>query len=351
MKAILKTSPEKGLTFTQDAPLPQVKTAHDVLIKVKATAICGTDVDIYKSDADLIRRMSKAFPVITGHEFCGEVVEVGKSVKRIQVGDYVSAEMHLICGECYNCRTGNGHVCINTVIKGIDDHGCFAEYVVVPAGNVVKLPADLPEEVAAFLDAVGNAVHTASVVDVVAKSVAILGAGPMGIMAAKICKLSGAREVLVTDINDTLLRVALANGADAAFNVSSEAGRKEFLDACRRDLTRGGVDVALEMSGHPAAYNDLFTAVRMGGEIALLGLPRHPLTVNFNKDIIFKGLKIHGVIGRKIFDTWYRMLGLIQAGLGDTLKQIVTHRLPLSEYQLGFDLKLKGEGLKVVFKP
>lgn len=351
MKALLKTSPEKGLTFSSNQPLPQLNSKGDVLIRVRATAICGTDVDIYRSDADLIRRMKKAFPVIIGHEFCGEVVEVGEDVGRVKPGDYVSSEMHIICGECYNCRTGNGHVCINTVIKGIDDHGCFAEYVVVPASNVVKLPDDLPEDVGAFLDAIGNAVHTVSSVDVVAKRVAILGAGPQGIMAAAIARLSGASEVLVTDVNVGLLKFALDNGAHRAFNVGTDEGRKEFLEVCRQDPTRRGVDIVMEMSGHPSAYDDLFECVRMGGEAVLLGLPRHPLTINFTHDVIFKGLKIHGIIGRKTFDTWYRMLGLIQVGLGETLNRIVTHRLPLEEFQKGFDIKLKGDGLKVVFKP
>jgi threonine 3-dehydrogenase len=351
MKAIMKTGPDVGLQFTKDASLPQIKTTHNVLIKVRATAICGTDVDIYKSDADLARRMSKALPVIVGHEFCGDVVEIGKAVKRAQVGDFVSAEMHLICGECYNCRTGNGHVCINTVIKGIDDHGCFAEYVVVPASNIVKLPANLPEEVAAYLDAIGNAVHTMSSVDVAAKRIAILGAGPMGIMAAKIARMCGAREVLVTDINDALLKAAQANGAHRVFNVSNENGKKEFIAAAKSDPLRKGLDVAVEMSGHPSAYGDLFECLRMGGEAALLGLPRHPLTVNFTRDIIFKGLTIKGIIGRKTYDTWYRMLGLIEAGLLPTLQSIVTHQIRLEDFQQGFDLKLKGEGLKVVMRP
>jgi len=351
MKAILKTSSEVGLTFTKEAPLPQVKTAHDVLIKVRATAICGTDMDIYNSDADLARRMSKSLPVIVGHEFCGEVIEVGQSVKRVQVGNYVSAEMHVTCNECYNCRTGAGHVCINTIIKGIDDHGCFAEYVVVPASNVVKLPADLPEEVAAYLDAIGNAVHTMSAVDVVAKRVAILGSGPMGIMAAAISRLCGAREVLVTDISDKLLKVALENGAHRVFNVGKPEERREFINVAKSDPTRKGLDVAVEMSGHPSAYNDLFECMRMGGEVALLGLPRHPLTINFTRDIIFKGLTIKGIIGRKTYDTWYRMLGLIQAGLLPTLKSIVTHQIRLEDFQQGFDLKLKGEGLKIIMRP
>jgi threonine 3-dehydrogenase len=351
MKAIFKSSSDVGLTFRKDAPDPMIKTTHDVLIKIRATAICGTDVDIYKSDADLNRRMSRALPVIVGHEFCGEVVEVGKSVRRVQVGDYVSAEMHIICNECYNCRIGNGHVCINTIIKGIDDHGCFAEYVVVPASNVVKLPASLPEEVAAYLDAIGNAVHTMSSVDVASKRVAILGAGPMGIMASKIARMCGAREVLVTDINDRLLKAAQENGAHRIFNVSTPEGKKEFIEAAKSDPTRRGVDVAVEMSGHPSAYGDLFECLRMGGEAALLGLPRHPLTINFTRDIIFKGLTIKGIIGRKTYDTWFRMLGLIEAGLLPTLQSIVTHQIRLEDFQKGFDLKLKGEGLKVVMRP
>ena len=351
MKAILKTSADVGLTFTDDAPMPKLESPTDVLIQVRACSICGTDLDIYKSDPDLIARMKKSIPVITGHEFCGEVVEVGEDVRRVKAGDYVSSEMHILCGECVNCRTGNGHVCINTIIKGIDADGCFAEYVVVPASNVVNLPEDLPEEVAAYLDAIGNAVHTVSAVDVVAKRVAVLGAGPIGIMGAAIAKKSGAREVLVTDINDRLLNFAKGNGADHVFNVSTQDGRRAFLETCRDDPTRRGVDVVLEMSGHPAAYDDLFQCVRMGGEVVLLGLPRRPLTVNFNRDVIFKGLTLRGIIGRKTFDTWFRMLGLIQSGLLDTLKKIVTHQFPLEDFQKGFDVKLKGEGLKVVFKP
>lgn len=351
MKAILKTSSERGLTYTEAAPLPEIASATDVLIRVRAAAICGTDLDIYKSDPDLISRMKKSIPVITGHEFCGEVVEIGKDVRRAKIGDYVSAEMHVICGECVNCRTGNGHVCINTIIKGVDADGCFAEYVTVPASNVVILPPDLPEEVAAYLDAIGNAVHTVSSVDVVGKRVAVLGAGPIGIMSAAIARQSGAREVLVTDVNGNLLAVAKENGADRVFDVGSAEGRRSFLDYCRADSTRKGVDVVLELSGHPAAYEDLFQCVRMGGEVVLLGLPRQPLTVNFTRDIIFKGLTIHGIIGRKTYDTWFRMLGLIQAGLLDTLKRIVTHSFALKDFQKGFDVKLKGNGLKVILRP
>lgn len=351
MKAILKTNSDIGLIFTFDATEPQIVNSTDVKIRVKASAICGTDLDIYRGDPDLMHRMEKAMPVITGHEFCGEVVEIGKEVVRCRPGDYVSAEMHITCGECINCRTGNGHVCINTVIKGIDADGCFAEYVVVPQSNVVLLPSDLPEEVAAFLDAIGNAVHALTPVDLVGKRVAILGAGPIGIMGAKIARLSGAREVLITDVNPALLKIAAQNGADRAFNVGTEDGRQTFLDTCKDDPLSRGVDVVFELSGHPAAYQDLFECVRMGGEVVLLGLPRQPLTVNFTRDIIFKGLTLHGIIGRRKFDTWFRMLGLIQAGLLDTLKALVSYEFPLEEFQKGFDAKLSGDGLKVIFRP
>ncbi len=351
MKAILKSNPKVGLTYTDNSPEPMIQSSTDVKIRVHAAAICGTDLDIYKSDPDLTNRMKPALPVVTGHEFCGEVVEIGDAVLKVKPGDYVSAEMHILCKECVNCRTGNGHVCINTIIKGIDADGCFAEYVVVPVSNVFKLPHDLPIEVAAYLDAIGNAVHTLSPIDVVGKRVAVLGAGPIGIMGAKIAKLSGAKEVLVTDVNQSLLDFAVQHGADRAFNVKSEKGREEFHETCTDDPARRGVDVVLELSGHPSAYDDLFKCVRMGGKVVLLGLPRKPLTVNFTRDVIFKGLTIYGIIGRRTYDTWFRMLGLIEAGLLDTLKALVTHEFSFEDFQRGFDIKLRGEGLKVILKP
>jgi threonine 3-dehydrogenase len=351
LRAILKPNKEVGLQYVTDAPEPKITQSTDVLIKVRATAICGTDLDIYKSDPDLIARMTKVMPVITGHEFCGDVVEIGSSVKRTKVGDFVSAEMHILCGECYNCRTGNGHVCINTVIKGIDANGCFAEYVVVPESNIVILPADFPEEVGAYMDAIGNAIHTITPIELATKRVAVLGAGPIGIIGAAAAKICGAREVIVTDINDMLLKFALENGVDKVFNVSTPEGRQSFIETCRSESIYKGVDVVIEMSGHPSAYEDLFQCVRMGGEVVLLGLPKRPLTVNFTRDIIFKGLTIHGIIGRRTYDTWFRMIGLMQAGLLPTLKRVVTHRIPLKDFQKGFDVKLKGEGLKIVMNP
>jgi len=351
MQAILKQSPAVGLNYTTDAPQPQIKNSDEVLIRIKASAICGTDVDIYRADAQLINRMMDKLPVITGHEFCGIVEEVGPAVRGFKPGDYVSAEMHIVCGQCYNCRKGNGQWCLNTVVRGIDAAGIFADYVVLPASNVIKLPPELPMEVAAYLDAIGNAVHTVRSVDVAAKDVAILGAGPMGIMAVSLCRLMGARKIYVTDVFDALLEEALREGADAVFNVKDEAAHKEFINVARSDPAKRGVDVAFELSGHATAYRDAFDCLHTGGELSLLGLPKGEIPVNFSKDVVFKGLTIRGITGRKIFTTWVEMLSLLQGPFLKTARHIVTHKFPLARYEEGFAIKLRGEGLKVILFP
>jgi threonine 3-dehydrogenase len=351
MQAIQKLSPTVGLNYTTDAPVPQITQADEVLIRIKASAICGTDVDIYRADAALMNRMKDKLPVITGHEFCGVIEEVGSAVRGFKVGDYVSAEMHIVCGVCYNCLTGNGQWCLNTVVKGIDTAGIFADFVVLPARNVVLLPPELPHEVAAFLDAIGNAVHTVRSVDVTAKDVAILGAGPMGIMAVSLCRLMGARKIYVTDVFDALLEDALKEGADAVFNVKDEAAHKEFINVAKSDPRKRGVDVVFELSGHAAAFRDAFDSLRMGGELSLLGLPHSDVPVNFSKDVVFKGLTIRGITGRKIFSTWIDMLALLQGPFLNTTKRIVTHKFPLAKFDDGFQIKLRGEGLKVILFP
>ncbi len=351
MQAIQKQTTDVGLTYLNDAPLPKILQPDDVLIRVKATAICGTDVDIYRADRPLMSRMVKALPVTTGHEFCGTIEEIGSGVRGYKAGDYVSAEMHIVCGVCHNCRMGNGQWCLNTVVRGIDEHGCFADYIVLPARNVIHLPPDLPVEVAAYLDAIGNAVHTVRSVDVVGKDIAILGAGPMGIMAVSLCRLMGARKIYVTDVFDSFLEMAKSEGADGAFNVKDEDGRKAFLEAARLDPTKRGVDVVLELSGHSAAYKDAFAALRVGGELSLLGLPRSDVSVDFSHDVVFKGLTIRGITGRKIFTTWVEMLALLQGPFLNTARKIVTHKFPLAKYEEGFKTKLDGKGLKVVLFP
>jgi threonine 3-dehydrogenase len=351
MQAIEKRTTEQGLTFTSSAPQPELTRSDEVLIKIKASAICGTDVDIYRADAQLMTRMKDKLPVITGHEFCGVIEEAGSDVRGLAVGDFVSAEMHIVCGHCYNCRMGNGQWCLNTVVRGIDAAGIFAEYVVLPARNVVKLPPEIPVDVAAYLDAIGNAVHTVRSVDVTAKDVAILGAGPMGIMAVALCRLMGARKVYVTDVFDALLEEALREGADAVFNVKDEAARKEFVSVAKSDPTKRGVDVLFELSGHGAAYRDAFDSIRMGGEMSLLGLPRGEVPVSFSRDVVFKGLTIRGITGRKIFSTWVEMLALLQGPFLTTAKHIVTHKFPMAQFEEGFAVKLRGEGLKVILYP
>ena len=351
MRAIQKIDTSPGLVFKHDIAIPKITAPDDVLIKVKATAICGTDVSIYESDESLMHRMARALPVITGHECCGHVVAYGNGVNHLKEGDYVSSEMHIICGRCYNCRHGNGHVCLDTVIKGVDGDGCFAEYVKVPAGNVVLLDDSIPYEIAAFMDAFGNAVHTTNSVEITAKQVAVLGCGSIGLMAIAVARHCGAAEILATDINDNYLNIAQKMGADYVFNVRNEQEHQKFIDKSRSDSGRLGVDVVLEMSGNPAAISDALTIVRMGGDVSLLGLPHKPITINLSDDVIFKGIDIHGIIGRRMFDTWYRMIAYIKSGLGDKLMLLVTHRLQLEDFEKGFEAKRNGRAMKVIFYP
>jgi threonine 3-dehydrogenase len=351
MQAIQKQTPAVGLTYLENAPAPQLSSPDEVLIRVKAAGICGTDVDIYRGDPPLMNRMKDKMPVITGHEFCGVIEEAGKDVRGMKVGDFVSAEMHIVCGVCLNCRTGNGQWCLNTIVRGIDGAGAFADYIVLPSRAVIPLPPELPVEVAAYLDAVGNAVHTVRSVDVVGKDVAILGAGPMGIMATSLCRLMGARKVYVTDVQDNLLKFALNEGADGVFNVTDEKQRQEFIKVCKADPFKRGVDAVLELSGHGAAYKDMFAVIRLGGEISLLGLPRGDIAVAFTPDVVFKGVTIRGITGRKIFSTWIEMLALLQGPFAKTAQRIVTHKFPLKKFEDGFNTKLHGEGLKVVLYP
>jgi threonine 3-dehydrogenase len=351
MQAIQKQTTDVGLSFRTDIPTPSITHSDEVLIRIKATAICGTDVDIYRSDRALMTRMSKVLPVTIGHEFCGIVEEIGNSVRGIKVGDYVSAEMHIVCGVCYNCRMGNGQWCLNTHVRGLDGNGCFADHVVLPARNVIHLPEELPIEVAAYLDAIGNAVHTVRSVDVVGKDVAILGAGPMGIMAVSLCRIMGARRIYVTDVFDSFLEMAKNEGADGVFNVKDENGRQAFQEAAKSDPMKKGVDAVFELSGHASAFKDAFAALRLGGELSLLGLPHSDVPVDFAHDVVFKGLTIRGITGRKIFTTWVEMLALLQGEFLKTAKRVVTHKLPLAKYDEGFKTKLDGKGLKVILFP
>ncbi|MBK6910644.1 MAG: alcohol dehydrogenase catalytic domain-containing protein [bacterium] len=351
MQAIQKSNTEPGLTYLPKAPVPEINTPHDVIVKVKAAGICGTDVHIYAAKASLMNRMGKVLPLTIGHEFCGHIEDMGHGVEGFTKGQFVSAEMHWRCGTCYNCRTGNGHWCISQTVGGIDQPGAFADYVKIPASAIVPLPASLPVEVAAYLDAIGNSVYTARSADVVGKDVAVLGAGPLGILAVALCRIMGAKKIYVTDISDYVLKVAKDEGATEVFNVKDEKQHQEFLKLATSDPDKRGLDVVMEMSGATSAYQDAFKTLRMGGDFVLLGLPSGDMSVNFSGDIVLKGIKVHGIFGRRIFNTWADMLALLQGEFGDTARRIVTHHFALKDFERGFQTKLAGEGLKVVLYP
>ena len=323
MQAVVKTAPVAGGEGTEvrDCPVPK-PGPDEILIRVAAAAICGTDKHIWKWDPSVQDKVSP--PRIYGHEFCGFIEQIGERAHRpgFAVGDYVSAEMHVVDNECPQCRSGNGHICINTKIYGLHEDGAFAEFVKVPASNVIKLGSYVPLRVGAFLDALGNAVHTTQITDLAGKSVAITGFGPIGAMAAAIAEHCGASTVIVTDIGDNALETARRWAASRdydnlhAFNVKTTdpADVRKAVES----ITEGvGVDVVLEMSGSPAAINFGLDIVRMGGTLSLLGLPAgNALTINdYTRNVIFKGVTMQGIIGRRMYGTWQRMLSLLRGGL------------------------------------
>ncbi len=361
MIAVVKTAPVDGPdgTAVRECPVPKPGPG-EVLIRVAATGICGTDKHIYHWDPSI--QGSFEPPRIYGHEFCGFVEELGPRGERayegtLAVGDYVSAEMHWICGECPQCRAGDGHVCIRTETFGLQRDGCFAEFVKVPASNVVKLPPYVPLKVGAFLDALGNAVHTMQVVDLAGKSVAITGFGPIGAMSAAIAEHSGASTVIVTDVSDHALETARRWAASRTyenlhvFNVRTTDARD--VKKAVQDITDGvGVDVVCEMSGSAAAINFGLDIVRMGGTLSLLGLPAgNALTIDdYTHNVIFKGVTLHGIIGRRMYSTWQRMLGMLRSGL-DVEWVVQATFDSLGDFHEGIGKFVRHEALKVVFFP
>lgn len=361
MLAVVKSAPLDGPegTAIRDCPVPKPGPG-EVLIRVAAAAICGTDKHIYHWDPSIHDSVKP--PRIYGHEFCGFVEELGPGAERtfegsLRVGDYVSAEMHIICGECPQCRSGNGHICIRTKIYGLHEDGAFAEFVKVPASNVIKLAPYVPPRVGAFLDALGNAVHTTQVIDLAGKSVAITGFGPIGAMAAAIAEHSGASVVIVTDVDDSKLETARRWAASRnfstfhAFNVRTNDAR----DVAQHVMTiteNVGVDFICETSGSSAAINFALDAVRMGGTLSLLGLPAgHSVTIeDYTRNVIFKGVTMHGIIGRRMYSTWQRMLALLRSGLDvDWIVQATYDSL--HDFHEGIGKFDRHEALKVVFFP
>jgi threonine 3-dehydrogenase len=410
MTAVVKSRPlpgkewKKGVDIT-DRPIPAAARPTDVKIRVTAAAVCGTDVGIYNSKDSLRDSMLPIDyeSIIIGHEFCGTIVDAGSEAKlqlaRLAIdtftGDsaaylpdtfrdksptqlaamsgfidllnehfYATAEMHITCGRCPQCRAGERHVCMNTIIKGIHEDGSFASYLTVPAENVVLFGSgEIAPEIIAFMDAIGNATHTVQAAQVRGKRVAVLGCGVQGLMAIAVAKYAGAEKIYATDVSHgnftaekletTRFRLAREFGADAAFNVAIDSEQERFYQTVLDESDGAGVDAVLEMSGNYKAYEDGFRVVRMGGMVALLGIPGGSMVVDFSKDIIFKGITVHGVIGRRVFETWDMMRGLLRGGLSQRFlgAGFITHDLPLVDIEKGIQALADGDALKVLLRP
>ena len=337
MKALAKLTAEPGIWMTE-VPMPEVGH-NDVLIKIRKTAICGTDIHIYNWDA--WSQNTIPVPMVIGHEYVGEVVAIGQEVRGFAIGDRVSGEGHITCGHCRNCRAGRTHLCRNTVGVGVNRQGAFAEYLVIPAFNAFKLPDEVTDDLAAIFDPFGNAVHTALSFDLVGEDVLITGAGPIGIMAAAVARHVGARYVVITDVNEYRLSLARQMGVTRAVNIT-----KEQLGTVMSELgMTEGFDVGLEMSGVPAAFGEMLDKMNHGGKIAMLGIPASEMAIDWTQ-IIFKGLVLKGVYGREMFETWYKMVSLIQSGLD--LSPMITHHFKVDDFQQGFDTMRSGQSGKVI---
>ena len=338
MKALVKAKPEPGL-WMEDLPEPSVGP-NDVLIQVRKTSICGTDLHIDAWDEWAQRTIP--VPMAVGHEFMGTVAAIGDEVDGLSVGRRVSAEGHIVCGRCRNCQAGNRHLCIRTVGLGVNRPGAFAEYVSVPGENVQPLPDDVSDDIGCILDPLGNATHTSLSFDVVGEDVLITGAGPIGMMATAICRHVGARHIVVTDLNDFRLGIATEMGATRVVNPSNED-----LNETMRELgMKEGFDVGLEMSGVGVALLDMITTMNNGGKIALLGIPASDVSPIRWNDIVFKGLTLQGIYGRRMFETWYKMLAMLQTGLD--VAPVITHHFSAADFREAFAVARAGEAGKVV---
>ena len=326
-----------------DLPIPAVGD-DDVLIQVKATSICGTDLHIYEWNS--WARDHVKVPLTVGHELCGVVVDKGAKTDGPEIGQLVSVESHVICNRCSFCRTGKGHLCENTQILGVHRDGAYAEYVVVPAMNAWADPPEMPYSIASLQENFGNAVHTASVPLVAGRKVLVTGCGPVGVMAIAAARALGARSVYATDVSDYRLSMAWTMGADLTINPQRQDVFSAVMDATEGE----GVDVLLEMSGASSAINEGFRSLKRGGEAALLGLTSADLNFNLDDHVIFKGASVHGIVGRKLWDTWYEMRGLLRSGAVD-LAPLVTHRFALDDYERAFELMATGDCGKVVMFP
>jgi len=342
MKALVKQERGPGLTLS-NVPKPQIGQ-DDVLIEITKTAICGTDVHIYEWNDWAQRRIPT--PMVVGHEYAGVVKEIGSAVTGVKVGQRVTGEGHITCGTCRNCRAGRRHLCRMSYGVGVDRPGSFAEYLCLPADNVFPLHPEVSDDVASFMDALGNATHTALSFNLVGEDVLITGAGPIGVMAVAVCRHVGARHIIVTDINDFRLDLASQCGATRVLNVSS--GDPKMLQKTMEDLGMAeGFDVGLEMSGVPSAVHSMLETMNVGARVALLGIPSKPFDINWDH-VIFKGLELKGIYGREMFETWYKMQSMLVGGLNERIQPVITHRYDVDNFDQGFHDMLSGNAGKVV---
>jgi threonine 3-dehydrogenase len=337
MKALVKKLAQSGL-WLEDVPEPKVGI-NDVLIHVKCSSICGTDVHIYNWD-DWAKHAIPV-PMVIGHEFVGEIAEVGSNVPDFFPGQIVSGEGHVVCGHCRNCLAGRRHLCAHTSGVGVNRPGCFAEYIAVPMSNVWVHSLDVDLEVASIFDPFGNAVHTALSFPVLGEDVLVTGAGPIGLMAAAVARHAGARSVVITDINPYRLALAAKLGVTRAVDVRST----RLADVQQELGMKEGFDIGLEMSGNAAAFSDMIANMSHGGMIAMLGIPYQPMAIDW-RTVIFSMLTIKGIYGREMYETWYKMTVMLQSGLD--IKPVITHRFPYTEYEQAFDVMRKGESGKVI---
>ena len=337
MKALVKQSAGPGFTL-RDVPVPAIRE-NEVLIKVRRAGVCGTDVHLYEWDDWARGRCVPPFTV--GHEFAGDVAQVGSMVSDVKVGDRVTAEGHIVDGRCMLCRTGNAHACPYTKVIGVDRDGCFAEYIAMPATNVWHLDDNISYDVGGIHDPMGNAFHTALTAEIPGAAVLITGCGPIGIFAAGICRAAGASRVICSDVNDTRLELARQMGATDVVHPGE-------LEALVKRVTEFGVDVVLEMSGVPSAIHQAFALVRPAGRVQMLGVPAKPMTFDFATELVFKGVTVYGVTGRRMYDTWHQMTRFLRSGLFDPTP-VITHRFPLERADDAIAAIKSGAAGKVIF--
>ena len=337
MKSLVKARRETGL-WLQDTPVPVIG-AQDVLIRIKRMAICGTDLHIFNWDTWAQKTIP--VPMVTGHEYLGSIEAMGPDVRGLQIGQRVSGEGHIVCGHCRNCRAGRGHLCRNTLGVGVNRPGSFGEFLSLPASNVYPIPDDIPDEIAAILDPLGNAVHTALSFDLIGEDVLITGAGPIGLMAVAICRHVGARHIVITDLNDFRLSLAMKMGATRTVRADKE-NLRDVMDGIGM---KEGFDVGLEMSGSPAALRSMIGTMNHGGKLALLGILSEAASIDWN-EVIFKGLTLKGIYGREMYETWYKMIAMLQGGLD--VSPVITHQIGFSQFEEGFAALNAGTACKVV---